>query len=243
MAMKLLTYELKNWSNSTCLKLAVSVGLRPFVSHTCTQMLLTDMWMGRLKMRKNSWFKVALVRGFFLSIWVLFRCLIYGGFFGCEHSQCSVRQLCLSICWNVKIWETNAWEGKQYLLLFYFFAKSMCGMTLGGRIILLLFHSLSIFQSFLTCSCFPTLPVSWQSCWWEGCFPDKRSSVVNIPRYNDTLQSHKSAKSRTNHRGSQTVLQIISTSGSFPSQWDCTGFVLAPGTADCGLRFMLSLLN
>uniref|UniRef100_A0ABM5FSE4 non-specific serine/threonine protein kinase n=1 Tax=Pogona vitticeps TaxID=103695 RepID=A0ABM5FSE4_9SAUR len=60
MAMKLLTYELKNWSNSTCLKLAVSVGLRPFVSHTCTQMLLTDLWMGRLKMRKNSWFKVIL---------------------------------------------------------------------------------------------------------------------------------------------------------------------------------------
>ncbi|KAK6494322.1 transient receptor potential cation channel subfamily M member 6-like isoform X2 [Huso huso] len=60
MAMKLLTYELKNWSNSTCLKLAVSSGLRPFVSHTCTQMLLTDMWMGRLNMRKNSWFKVIL---------------------------------------------------------------------------------------------------------------------------------------------------------------------------------------
>uniref|UniRef100_A0A8D0HHW4 non-specific serine/threonine protein kinase n=1 Tax=Sphenodon punctatus TaxID=8508 RepID=A0A8D0HHW4_SPHPU len=60
MAMKLLTYELKNWSNSTCLKLAVSGGLRPFVSHTGTQMLLTDMWMGRLKMRKNSWFKVIL---------------------------------------------------------------------------------------------------------------------------------------------------------------------------------------
>ncbi|ELW68490.1 Transient receptor potential cation channel subfamily M member 6 [Tupaia chinensis] len=60
MAMKLLTYKLKNWSNSTCLKLAVSGGLRPFVSHTCTQMLLTDMWMGRLKMRKNSWLKVIL---------------------------------------------------------------------------------------------------------------------------------------------------------------------------------------
>lgn len=58
MAMKLLTYELKNWSNFTCLKLAVSGGLRPFVSHSCTQMLLTDMWMGRLKMRKNSWLKV-----------------------------------------------------------------------------------------------------------------------------------------------------------------------------------------
>lgn len=58
MAMKLLTYELKNWSNSTCLKLAVSSHLRPFVAHTCTQMLLSDMWMGRLNMRKNSWYKV-----------------------------------------------------------------------------------------------------------------------------------------------------------------------------------------
>ncbi|KAM5298373.1 transient receptor potential cation channel subfamily M member 6 [Ctenodactylus gundi] len=58
MAMKLLTYELKNWSNSTCLKLAASGGLCPFVSHSCTQMLLTDMWMGRLKMRKNTWLKI-----------------------------------------------------------------------------------------------------------------------------------------------------------------------------------------
>uniref|UniRef100_A0A8C3HV96 Transient receptor potential cation channel subfamily M member 7 n=1 Tax=Chrysemys picta bellii TaxID=8478 RepID=A0A8C3HV96_CHRPI len=58
MAMKLLMYELKNWSNSTCLKLAVSSRLRPFVAHTCTQMLLSDMWMGRLNMRKNSWYKV-----------------------------------------------------------------------------------------------------------------------------------------------------------------------------------------
>uniref|UniRef100_A0A4W3K424 non-specific serine/threonine protein kinase n=1 Tax=Callorhinchus milii TaxID=7868 RepID=A0A4W3K424_CALMI len=60
MAMKLLTYELKNWSNSTCLKLAVNSRLRPFVAHTCTQMLLSDMWMGRLNMRKNSWYKVIL---------------------------------------------------------------------------------------------------------------------------------------------------------------------------------------
>uniref|UniRef100_UPI00398E68CF transient receptor potential cation channel subfamily M member 7 isoform X2 n=1 Tax=Pristiophorus japonicus TaxID=55135 RepID=UPI00398E68CF len=60
MAMKLLTYELTNWSNSTCLKLAVHSRLRPFVAHTCTQMLLSDMWMGRLNMRKNSWYKVIL---------------------------------------------------------------------------------------------------------------------------------------------------------------------------------------
>ncbi|XP_072551935.1 transient receptor potential cation channel subfamily M member 7 [Salminus brasiliensis] len=71
MAMKLLTYELKNWSNSTCLKLAVSSRLRPFVAHTCTQMLLSDMWMGRLNMRKNSWYKVILSILVFPAILVL----------------------------------------------------------------------------------------------------------------------------------------------------------------------------
>ncbi|XP_061115892.1 transient receptor potential cation channel subfamily M member 6 isoform X3 [Conger conger] len=60
MAMKLLTYEMSDWSNFTCLQMAVSSGLRPFVSHSCTQTLLTDLWMGRLNMRKNSWFKIIL---------------------------------------------------------------------------------------------------------------------------------------------------------------------------------------
>ncbi|KAM5172775.1 transient receptor potential cation channel subfamily M member 7-like [Mantella aurantiaca] len=58
MTMKLLTYELRNWSKSTCLKLAVSGKVQTFVSHECTQKLLTDMWMGRLNLRKNSWLKV-----------------------------------------------------------------------------------------------------------------------------------------------------------------------------------------
>uniref|UniRef100_A0A8C3N534 Transient receptor potential cation channel subfamily M member 3 n=1 Tax=Geospiza parvula TaxID=87175 RepID=A0A8C3N534_GEOPR len=60
-AMKLLTYELKNWSNSTCLKLAVAAKHRDFIAHTCSQMLLTDMWMGRLRMRKNPGLKVFLL--------------------------------------------------------------------------------------------------------------------------------------------------------------------------------------
>ncbi|XP_075715558.1 transient receptor potential cation channel subfamily M member 7-like [Rhinoderma darwinii] len=60
LTMKLLTYQLSNWSNSTCLKLAVSGRLRTFVSHACTQKLLTDMWIGRLNLRKNYWFKVIL---------------------------------------------------------------------------------------------------------------------------------------------------------------------------------------
>lgn len=59
LAMKLLTYELKNWSNATCLQLAVAAKHRDFIAHTCSQMLLTDMWMGRLRMRKNSGLKVS----------------------------------------------------------------------------------------------------------------------------------------------------------------------------------------
>uniref|UniRef100_A0A8C8M4C9 non-specific serine/threonine protein kinase n=1 Tax=Oncorhynchus tshawytscha TaxID=74940 RepID=A0A8C8M4C9_ONCTS len=60
MAMKLLTSEMEAWSHFTCLQMAVSSRLRPFVSHSCTQMLLTDLWTGRLNMRKNSWFKIIL---------------------------------------------------------------------------------------------------------------------------------------------------------------------------------------
>ncbi|TRY90810.1 hypothetical protein DNTS_009691 [Danionella cerebrum] len=60
MAMKLLTYELKNWSKSTCLKLAVAAKHRDFIAHTCSQMLLTDMWMGCLRVGKTNGFKVIL---------------------------------------------------------------------------------------------------------------------------------------------------------------------------------------
>uniref|UniRef100_A0A3Q3MZN4 Uncharacterized protein n=1 Tax=Mastacembelus armatus TaxID=205130 RepID=A0A3Q3MZN4_9TELE len=59
-AMKLLTYELKNWSNSTCLKLAVAAKHREFIAHTCSQMLLTDMWMGSLRMGKSNSLQVIL---------------------------------------------------------------------------------------------------------------------------------------------------------------------------------------
>ncbi|KAL6113706.1 trpm1 [Pungitius sinensis] len=59
-AMKLLTYELSNWSNSTCLKLAVAAKHRDFIAHTCSQMLLTDMWMGCLSVGKSNCLKVIL---------------------------------------------------------------------------------------------------------------------------------------------------------------------------------------
>lgn len=59
--MKLLTYELVNWSNSTCLKLAVAAKQRDFIAHTCSQMLLTDMWMGCLRIGKNPGLKVSIL--------------------------------------------------------------------------------------------------------------------------------------------------------------------------------------
>ncbi|CAG5922165.1 unnamed protein product [Menidia menidia] len=60
MAMKLLTSEMETWSHFTCLQMAVSSCHRPFVSHSCTQTLLTDLWTGPLNMRKNSFWKIIL---------------------------------------------------------------------------------------------------------------------------------------------------------------------------------------
>uniref|UniRef100_A0A8C8DZK4 Transient receptor potential cation channel, subfamily M, member 1a n=1 Tax=Oryzias sinensis TaxID=183150 RepID=A0A8C8DZK4_9TELE len=72
-AMKLLTYELKNWSNSTCLKLAVAAKHRDFIAHTCSQMLLTDMWMGCLRMGKSNSLKVLYLLGKVLYLLVSFK--------------------------------------------------------------------------------------------------------------------------------------------------------------------------
>ncbi|XP_072289423.1 transient receptor potential cation channel subfamily M member 6 [Eucyclogobius newberryi] len=60
MAMKLLTSEMEGWSHFTCLQMAISSGHRPFVSHSCTQTLLTDLWTGSLNMSKNSFLKIIL---------------------------------------------------------------------------------------------------------------------------------------------------------------------------------------
>ncbi|XP_062571913.1 transient receptor potential cation channel subfamily M member 3-like [Saccostrea cucullata] len=57
---QLLTYELKNFSDQTCLSLAVDAMHQDFVAHTCCQTLINDLWMGGLRMRKNSSLKVVL---------------------------------------------------------------------------------------------------------------------------------------------------------------------------------------
>lgn len=73
MAMKLLTSEMEAWSHFTCLQMAVSSCHRSFVSHSCTQTLLTDLWTGPLSMRKNSVLKV---KSYQVKIQIMFIVLI-----------------------------------------------------------------------------------------------------------------------------------------------------------------------
>ncbi len=58
MTQQLLTYELLNWSDQTVLSLAVTASHRDFLAHTSCQILLTEMWMGALRMRKYTSLKV-----------------------------------------------------------------------------------------------------------------------------------------------------------------------------------------
>lgn len=51
-ATQLLTCELENWSNWTCLDLSVTAYLRDFVAHKCCQQLLSDLWIGGMNVRK-----------------------------------------------------------------------------------------------------------------------------------------------------------------------------------------------
>ena len=59
LTLQLLTYELDHWSDQTCLSLSVSANHRELIAHTCCQTLLTEMWMGALRMRKYTGLKVS----------------------------------------------------------------------------------------------------------------------------------------------------------------------------------------
>ena len=50
---QLLTYDLVYWSHWTCLTLAVSANLKDFLSHAACQLLINDLWMGGMKIRKH----------------------------------------------------------------------------------------------------------------------------------------------------------------------------------------------
>lgn len=55
---QLLTYDLVNWSHWTCLTLAVGANLKDFLSHAACQLLISDLWMGGMKIRKYVTYKV-----------------------------------------------------------------------------------------------------------------------------------------------------------------------------------------
>uniref|UniRef100_A0A914VNG0 Uncharacterized protein n=1 Tax=Plectus sambesii TaxID=2011161 RepID=A0A914VNG0_9BILA len=56
--LQLLTYELRNWGNHTCLSLAVIANNKDFLAHPCCQILLADLWHGGLRIRSQSNMKV-----------------------------------------------------------------------------------------------------------------------------------------------------------------------------------------
>jgi hypothetical protein len=55
---QLLTVELSAFSRMTCLSLAYISGHYEFLAHPCPQMLLADLWLGGLRMRKSTHVKV-----------------------------------------------------------------------------------------------------------------------------------------------------------------------------------------
>uniref|UniRef100_A0A0R3RIK4 LSDAT_euk domain-containing protein n=1 Tax=Elaeophora elaphi TaxID=1147741 RepID=A0A0R3RIK4_9BILA len=68
--LQLLTYELINWGNETCLSLAVMVNNKQFLAHPCCQILLADLWHGGLRMRSHSNLKVLF--GLFCPLTIFF---------------------------------------------------------------------------------------------------------------------------------------------------------------------------
>ncbi|GMR52601.1 hypothetical protein PMAYCL1PPCAC_22796, partial [Pristionchus mayeri] len=52
--LRLLTAELSDWGNHTCLSLAVLANNKKFLAHECCQMLLAEQWHGSLKKKSNS---------------------------------------------------------------------------------------------------------------------------------------------------------------------------------------------
>uniref|UniRef100_A0A914CYL5 TRPM-like domain-containing protein n=1 Tax=Acrobeloides nanus TaxID=290746 RepID=A0A914CYL5_9BILA len=56
--LQLLTYELSNWGYETCLSLAVISNNKEFLAHPCSQILLSDLWHGGLRIRRHTNIKV-----------------------------------------------------------------------------------------------------------------------------------------------------------------------------------------
>ncbi|KAJ7365831.1 Transient receptor putative cation channel sub M member 7 [Desmophyllum pertusum] len=71
MAQQLLTYNLENWGDQCCLSLAVATRHEEFVAHTCCQTLLTEIWMGAMKM--GEWASLRTVLGILVPPTIVFK--------------------------------------------------------------------------------------------------------------------------------------------------------------------------
>ncbi|KAL9987179.1 hypothetical protein ACROYT_G001438 [Oculina patagonica] len=71
MAQQLLTYNLDNWGDQCCLSLAVATRHEEFVAHTCCQTLLSEIWMGAIKM--VEWASLKTVLGIFAPPTIAFK--------------------------------------------------------------------------------------------------------------------------------------------------------------------------
>uniref|UniRef100_A0A1I8BFI2 LSDAT_euk domain-containing protein n=1 Tax=Meloidogyne hapla TaxID=6305 RepID=A0A1I8BFI2_MELHA len=60
MTMRLLSAELPNWGQQTCLSLAVIANNKRFLAHPCCQILLAELWHGGVRLRSQSNIKVIL---------------------------------------------------------------------------------------------------------------------------------------------------------------------------------------
>ncbi|CAF3698093.1 unnamed protein product [Adineta steineri] len=71
---QLLTYELKNWSDWTCLSLAVISHHQEFVAHKCCQTILNDLWIGGMSIRRYlNWKVIASILFFPLVLRIEFK--------------------------------------------------------------------------------------------------------------------------------------------------------------------------
>lgn len=57
---QLLTYELKHWSKKSCISLAALANHKSLLALPCCQMLMADLWLGGMRIRKNAGLKVFL---------------------------------------------------------------------------------------------------------------------------------------------------------------------------------------
>lgn len=55
---QLLTYELKYWSKKNCISLTALASHKKLLAHPCCQMLMVDLWLGGMRIRKNAGLKV-----------------------------------------------------------------------------------------------------------------------------------------------------------------------------------------